>query len=125
LPIFSSVIVLLSGQFSCIPGQSALRYQENRRSRLMPLKAHSLSGLSGADLAWISGVVEAALAPKIDELTGSKGIGRHLHGLLKRAAIVQIRGDVRRPKGVIADARRDAGGFGAPLDRRAVLLRRS
>jgi hypothetical protein len=42
----------------------------------MPSKAHSLSGLSGADLAWMSGVVEAVLAPKIDELTGSKGIGR-------------------------------------------------
>jgi transcriptional regulator with XRE-family HTH domain len=35
-----------------------------------------LAGLSGADLAWVSGIVEAALAPKIDAPHGSEGIGR-------------------------------------------------
>lgn len=36
-----------------------------------------LAGLSGPDLAWMSGIVEAALAPKTGEPHGSDGIGRH------------------------------------------------
>ena len=38
---------------------------------------------------------------------------RHLRGLFERAA---VSGDARRAKGVVADARGDAGGFGAPLN---------
>jgi hypothetical protein len=43
---------------------------------------------------------------------------RHLRRFLQRAAVLQISGDARRPKGMIADLRGDAGGFGAPLDHR-------
>jgi transcriptional regulator with XRE-family HTH domain len=35
-----------------------------------------LAGLSGADLAWMSGIVEAALAPKIGEPHGSDQLAR-------------------------------------------------
>ncbi|MGD0563093.1 MAG: helix-turn-helix domain-containing protein [Roseiarcus sp.] len=37
-----------------------------RRSAFLELSTR-LAGLSGADLAWISGIVEAALAPKVGE----------------------------------------------------------
>ena len=43
---------------------------------------------------------------------------RHPRGLFKRAAVLQISGDARRSKRVIADARGDAAGFGAPLNHR-------
>jgi len=41
---------------------------------------------------------------------------RYLRGLFERAAVLQVSGDARRPEGVIADARDEAGGFGAPLN---------
>ena len=44
-----------------------------------------------------------------------RGVVRHLRGAFKRAAILQIGSDARGPKGVVADARGDAHGFGAPL----------
>jgi len=42
----------------------------------------------------------------------------HLRGAFKRAAVFQIRGDARGAKGVVADARGDAAGFGAALNHR-------
>jgi len=39
---------------------------------------------------------------------------RHLRGLFERAAVLQVSGDARRAKGVVADARGDACGSGAP-----------
>jgi len=41
---------------------------------------------------------------------------RHLRCLLKGAAVLQVRGDARRPKRVVANLGRDAGRPGAPLD---------
>ena len=43
---------------------------------------------------------------------------RHLRGALQRAAVLQIGGDARGAKGVVADARGDPGGFRAPLNHR-------
>ena len=41
-----------------------------------------------------------------------RGMVRHLRRFFERAAVLQISGDARRPKGVVADTRGDAGGFG-------------
>ena len=46
----------------------------------------------------------------------------HLRGAFKRAAVFQIRGDARGAKGVVADARGDAAGFGAALNHRIGVL---
>ena len=43
---------------------------------------------------------------------------RHLRGLFKRAAVLQVSGDARGAEGVVADARGDAAGFRAPLNHR-------
>jgi hypothetical protein len=43
---------------------------------------------------------------------------RHLRGAFKRAAILQVICDARGAKGVVADARVDAGGFRVPLNHR-------
>jgi hypothetical protein len=43
---------------------------------------------------------------------------RHLSGALKRPAVVEIGGDARRPKRMVADLGRDVGGPRAPLDHR-------
>jgi hypothetical protein len=45
-----------------------------------------------------------------------RGMVRHLRRFFERAAVLQISGDARRPKGMIADLRADASGFGAPLN---------
>ncbi len=37
-----------------------------------------------------------------------RGMVRHLRGLFKRAAVLQVSGDARGAKGVVADARGDA-----------------
>src|ERR1700730_317466 len=47
-----------------------------------------------------------------------RGMVRHLRRFSERAAVLQISGDARRPKGVVADVRGEAGGFGAPLNHR-------
>jgi len=43
---------------------------------------------------------------------------RHLRGALQRAAVLQIGGDARGTKDVVADACGDASGFRAPLNHR-------
>ena len=43
---------------------------------------------------------------------------RHLRGLFKRAAVLQVSGDARGAKGVVADARGDSSGFRAALNHR-------
>ena len=43
---------------------------------------------------------------------------RHLRGAFERAAVLQVSGDAGRAKGMIADARDDAGRPGAPLNHR-------
>ena len=59
------------------------------------------------------------LGPAIIKLRRARrGMVRHLRGAFKRAAVFQIGGDARGAKGVVADARSDAAGFGAPLNHR-------
>ncbi len=57
----------------------------------------------------------------------SSGGGRraacHLRGLFERAAVLQISGDARRTKGVVADVGNGAGGFGESLNHRIALAR--
>jgi hypothetical protein len=43
---------------------------------------------------------------------------RHLRGAFERSAVLQISRNARRSERVVADARNDVGGFGAPLDHR-------
>jgi uncharacterized protein len=43
---------------------------------------------------------------------------RHLRRLFERAAVLQVSGDARRPERVVAGARNDVGGFGAPPNHR-------
>ncbi len=47
-----------------------------------------------------------------------RGMVRHLRRFFERAAVLQVSGDARRPKGMVADLRGEAGGFGAPLNHR-------
>ena len=42
----------------------------------------------------------------------------HLRGAFKRAAVLQVSSDARGAKGVVADARHNAGGFRVPLNQR-------
>ena len=57
----------------------------------------------------------------------SSGGGRraacHLRGLFERAAVLQISGDARRTKGVVADVGNGAGGFGESPNHRIALAR--
>jgi hypothetical protein len=43
---------------------------------------------------------------------------RHLRGALERPAVLEISRNAGRAERMIADARKDGGGFGAPLDHR-------
>ena len=47
-----------------------------------------------------------------------RGMVRHLRGALQLAAVLQVGGDARGAKGMVADARGDASGLGAPLNHR-------
>ena len=59
------------------------------------------------------------LGPPIIKLCRAcAGMVRHLRGLLKRAAVLEIRGDAGRPERVIADLGRDLGRPRSPLDHR-------
>jgi hypothetical protein len=43
---------------------------------------------------------------------------RHLRGAFERAAVLEISGNAGRAERVVANARNNVGGFGAPLDHR-------
>jgi len=47
-----------------------------------------------------------------------RGMVRHLRGLFERTAVLQISGDARGAKDVVANSRGDASGFGATLNHR-------
>jgi hypothetical protein len=59
------------------------------------------------------------LGPPVVKLRRARaGVVRHLRGFFERAAVLQISGDAGRAESMIADARGDTGGTGAPLDHR-------
>ena len=47
-----------------------------------------------------------------------RGMVRHLRGAFERPAVFEVSRDAGRPERVVADARKDISGFGAPLDHR-------
>jgi hypothetical protein len=58
---------------------------------------------------------QAARPPAIEELRRARrGMVRHLRRFFERAAVLQVSGDARRPKGMSADLRGDAGGQDEP-----------
>ena len=57
-------------------------------------------------------------SPIIELRRARAGMVRHLRGVFERAAVLQVSGDARGAKGVVADARGDAAGFRAALNHR-------
>ena len=87
-----------------ISGQPQFRWRWNALSTL-PLELTQSEGLNQNPL----NLVERHLlgAPIVKLRRARRGMVRHLRGLFKRAAILQVGSDARRAEGVVADARAD------------------